>query len=40
VILILGYRNRATVSGSADGVVLVIAVAILGSATGFGIDAY
>ena len=39
-ILILGDHNHATVNGSADGVVPVIADVTLGNATGLGIDAY
>ena len=40
VILILGDHNHATVNGSADDVVPVIAGATLGNVTGIGIDAY
>jgi len=39
-ILILGDHNHATVNGTADGVVPVIAGATLENATGLGIDAY
>ena len=39
-ILILGHRNHATVSGSADGVVPVVAGVTLESVIGLGIVAY
>ena len=39
-ILILGHRNHATVSGSAEDVVLVVAGVTLGSVIGLGIVAY
>ena len=39
-ILILGHRNHATVSGSAEDVVPVVVGVTLGSVIGLGIAAY